>query len=88
MKSKTKMAKAALFAVVTAILTLGMSVFAFASDPVVVTSPLEDLDLIPHMNAFISDATGIIMGLVPIAIGLLLVLAVPRIVRRIIGAFV
>jgi hypothetical protein len=49
---------------------------------------LGGLDLVPALTGFISDATGMITDLLPIGVGLILVLAAPRIVRRIIGAFV
>ena len=49
---------------------------------------LYDLDLVPALQGFITDATGMITDLLPIGVGLILVMAAPRIVRRIIGAFV
>jgi hypothetical protein len=49
---------------------------------------LDGLDLVPSLQGFISDASGMVTDLLPVGVGLILVLAAPRIVRRIIGAFV
>ncbi|MCL2188082.1 MAG: hypothetical protein FWC16_03410 [Defluviitaleaceae bacterium] len=47
-----------------------------------------DLNLVPALQSFVSDASGMIVELLPVGVGLILVLAAPRIVRRIVGAFV
>jgi len=57
------------------------------SDPVT-NGVLGGLDLVPALQGFITDATGMITDLLPVGVALILVMAAPRIVRRIIGAFV
>lgn len=52
------------------------------------TGILAGIDLAPALSGFISDASGMLTSVIPIGVGFLLVMAAPRIIRRIIGAFI
>jgi len=53
-----------------------------------ITDVLDGIDLVPAFTEIVA-VTGEQLGLlIPVGVGLMLVLAVPRIVRRLIGAFI
>jgi hypothetical protein len=53
-----------------------------------VTDIIDGIDLVPPVTELVEGAGGILASLVPVGVGLLLVLAVPRLIRKLIGAFI
>ena len=58
------------------------------SNPSAITTMFNNLDLTAPMTDIVAGVTGQVTDLIPIGIGIILVMAVPRIVSRIINAFV
>jgi hypothetical protein len=47
-----------------------------------------DIDLTGPMQAIVDGASDLVVGLIPIGIGIILVLAIPRIISRVVRSFI
>jgi hypothetical protein len=57
-------------------------------NPSAITQMFTNLNLTEPLQDIVAGVSGQVTSLIPVGIGIVLVLAVPRIVRRIIGSFI
>jgi hypothetical protein len=81
--------KAKIFMVLTAIFTMAMSVVAYAAPPTnQFTQLFTDLDLTGPLQSIVNGVSGQVTDLIPIGIGIVLVIAIPRVISRVVRAFI
>lgn len=78
-----------IFAVVFALAcTAAMSVTAMASTPSVVTEIFSGINLTTVFQDLATAIGGQVTALIPIGIGIIFILAIPRIIRRLVNTFI